>query len=164
MQSGKAPVCVHEIYNAVATCPAGIRPVPVAVGAAEMRAALVRVVAHDNGTATVLDATGWTLVPHMAANRDAESGPLADEQDAALVIHVRVPPGYVLVRASEYTRNPESPAPVATDDDTPPDDAPRVIPELAAVDQDVFETRPDAVNRAMREIFAKGRTNQGSQS
>lgn len=158
MIGGKYPVSVPDVFHALATCHSGMRPVPVSDGSAEMRAAPVVVVLHDNGLILELPPSSWVLVPHIAAKSDDEKGPAGPEQLARLVFHVRLPPGYAL--AAPRSLDELTPADVESVSGAGTEAVARVIPEHAHIDPAVFAVNYDAINAGIRATFDKGKPQQ----
>lgn len=149
--NGKHPVSVVDVYHALASCPAGMKPVPVADGSAEMRAAPVVLVLHC-GTFGAIEIAprSFAVVPHVYANADPAKGAVGPEQPARLVFHFALPPNYELVKLVPYGEAIELiPDPVPAE--------PEGIPEHRDVDPGVFTVNPDAINRGLRDTFQKGK-------
>lgn len=165
-----APVCVHDVSHAIITDAGGLRPRPVSEGSAEMRAIPVEVALHDNGRTLVLDPTHLIVRPHMPFNDDPKRAiPVGPEQSAAFVFHVRLPAGYKLVREVEIAHEKisssvelDTPAAEVSVDWRSPQSVGGMPDELKGLDPEIWKPNPDAVNRALREVFAKGKTNEGA--
>lgn len=88
MASGKAPVCVHDIGNAIATSPDGTRPLPVEEGSEECIAPPVKIVIACGAQNIELDPSGWTLTPPLRA----KDGTVL--MNAQLTFYVRLPDAF----------------------------------------------------------------------
>lgn len=155
MLHGSAPVCVHEIFHALASSYSGTRPRPVRLGLSlesGMQAVPVTVVIRQNGDEPLeLYPCRWVLVPYLAANNDPEKASLGPEQAARLAFFVKLPEGYRLVRDYPPGESPEEMS-EAFSEAANVSDKPRIIPELEGVDPAVFATDPEKLMKNLRAL------------
>ena len=160
--TGSAPVTVGELYNAIATAPAGVKPRPVASGSAEMVGlpVLVAVWPTDGSGRVELAVESWILGPHVAKWTDPETGAVKPEVRGELLFIVSVPAGYELRKIPEPRDGPRFPlsdaeteALISTmEQDTIPGLNVFGIPELDGIDPAVFAANPERHSEMMREL------------
>lgn len=150
---GSAPVSAGEVYQALATMPAGIKPRPVKSGSAEMVGVPVLVYATPTGehVAIALVVDFWRVAPYVAQWRDPETGAVRPESRGGLTFAVSIPDGYELRKIGSPQPEPSAEAPT---DDEPAPSAPG-IPEFANFDPAIFATDPERHSESMRNLNRK---------
>ncbi len=157
-------VSASEIYQALATAPAGVKPRPVKPGGEEMQCLPVEIhMIGPDGVPVAMPIISWKLVPHVAAGADADGTPTPGRA-GGLVFKVAQPECFRFY--VPYTKAPDVDLPGVHED------APEVvtgyvsdnqdIPELRGIDPDVFKANPDAVNRSLRSQFKRATPGQNS--
>lgn len=155
MHTVDGKIAAHDIFHALAT--KGVRPVPVEVGSEDVRSVPVFVVVHDNGQIVRLTPYRLVLAENVAKN--AETG--EPEQRAAVFLHVKLPHGALAAHKPPEATPTESadervPGVTVAPDWTPGGLPDGRIPELEGLPKGVFETNPEAIATAFRDIRKKG--------
>jgi hypothetical protein len=154
--SGAAPVSATDVYQALATAPSGVKPVPVKASGEAMVCLPVEVIVRSVDSACSvlkLPVEFFHVVPHLPAETNKDTGKHFPERRGHLRFVVKIPDGWHLVRDT----------PLALEIDLPgvheelPAENPhaRVIPELAGVDPGVFAANPERHSELMRELNSK---------
>lgn len=159
MLGGPAPVSVSEVYQALATCPSGIKPRPTRDMADTMVCVPIEVGFRDlQNNLVFLPVLSWMLKPHMSREVREDTGEIKIEQQGCLRFMIGIPEGYRLVK------DEPPPLPAVTFDPVTLEVDPLAfgaIPEFKGVDPAVFAFDPQRLAEIQREMNKKNAPGSG---